>query len=119
MSQAAPFKLTYSTMFAPPPELHARFDAALAGARSRLGRSHPMLIAGRPHPAAAQFELRSPIDRDWLIGRFQRGTAPDVDAAVAAARAAYKAWSDTPWPQRLAPLRRAAALIEERVYDIA
>ncbi|MGD9946315.1 MAG: aldehyde dehydrogenase family protein, partial [Burkholderiaceae bacterium] len=53
------------------------------------------------------------------IGRFQRGTAPDVDAAVAAARAAYKAWSDTPWPQRLAPLRRAATLIEERVYDIA
>ena len=24
------FKLTYSTMFNPPPELHARFDAALA-----------------------------------------------------------------------------------------
>jgi len=29
MADSAQFKLTYSTMFNPPPELHAHFDAAL------------------------------------------------------------------------------------------
>jgi hypothetical protein len=45
MSATPEFKLTYSTMFDPPPELHARFDAALAAIRRDLGAEHPMLIA--------------------------------------------------------------------------
>jgi len=32
------FKLTYSTMFDPPAELHARFDAAVAELRANLLR---------------------------------------------------------------------------------
>lgn len=32
------FRLTYSTMFDPPPELHAQFDAALARVRDPESR---------------------------------------------------------------------------------
>jgi len=117
--QADAFKLTYSTMFDPPEALHERFEEALGRVRGGLGASHPMWIGGRPREGAAHFESRSPIDRDWLLGRFARGTARDVDDAVAAARAAFRPWARMPWTERVAILRAAAKRIEERVYELA
>ena len=114
-----PFRLTYSTMFDPPAELHQRFDAALAHVRTQLGGEHPMWIAGRAREAATRFELRSPIDRDLRLGHFARGTAADAADAVATAAAAFPAWAATPWAERVRMLLRAAALIEERVYEIS
>ena len=113
------FRLTYSTMFDPPPAMHERFDAALARVRPALGQDRPMFVDGKPRLASSSFEVRSPIDADLLVGRFPSGGADDVDAAVAAARRAFPSWSRTPWPDRVALLRRAAALIEERVYEIS
>src|SRR5207344_1541990 len=40
------FKLTYATMFDPPEELHVRFEAALAGLRTRLGAEHALHVGG-------------------------------------------------------------------------
>jgi len=118
MSTTGNFKLTYSTMFDPPAELHQRFELALAKIKSNLGREHAMLVAGKDRASSDKFEVRSPINRDWLLGVFQRGTAGDAEAAVAAARAAFPAWAALPWQERVRLLRRAARLIEERVYDI-
>jgi 1-pyrroline-5-carboxylate dehydrogenase len=115
---AAEFKLTYSTMFDPPPELHARFEAALVNVRTYAGAEHAMLIGGHDERAPRQFELASPIDTRNVLGRFQSGVAAHAGAAVAAAKAAYPAWSRTAWTERVALLRRAAALIEERVYEL-
>lgn len=113
------FRLTYSTMFDPPAELHERFDAALAQVRTRLGGEHALWIAGRARVTPDRFDVRSPIDRELLIGRFARGTPGDAAGAVAAAVAAGPAWAATPWTERVRVLLRAAALIEQRVYDIA
>ncbi len=118
--RAAEFKLTYSTMFDPPPELHAQFELALqAFRRDTMGRDWPQWIGGQAQPGGALFEVRSPIDQDWLIGRFVQGSVQDVDRAVQAARTAWPAWAAKPWPERVALLRRAARLIEERVYAIS
>ena len=119
MADGAAFKLTYSTMFDPPPELHQRFEAALqAFKRDAMGRDWPQWIGGQSVAGLRYGELRSPIHQDWLIGRFAEGSAEDVDRAVQAARAAWPAWVATPWRERVALLRRAARLIEERVYAI-
>ena len=112
------FKLTYSTMFDPPPALHQRFEASLASVKASLGREYPMWINGMAHTTPQSFEVRSPIDNEWLLGRFPRGGRADADRAIAAAQAAFPAWRATAWRERVAVLRRAAALIEERVYDI-
>src|SRR5207249_8618765 len=53
-----------------------------------------------------------------LLGRFARGTRDDVDVALRAARRAFPAWRALAWTERVRLLRRVAALIEERVYDI-
>jgi 1-pyrroline-5-carboxylate dehydrogenase len=112
------FTLTYSTMFDPPPALHARFEAALAAVRSAPPAEHPMLIGGRDERALRQFDVKSPIDTRLPLGRFQVGDAMHAAAATDAAKAAFPGWAATPWAERVALLRRAAGLIEERVYEI-
>jgi len=119
MRDAASFRLTYSTMFDPPPQLHANFDAALGRVRAGLGATHTMWVDGSPCAAASVFEVFSPIDRRVLVGRFAHGTHEDVDVAVRAARRAFPSWRALGWAERVRLLRRVAALIEERVYDIA
>jgi len=112
------FKLTYSTMFDPPEDLHRHFDAALAAVRSSLGAEHPMWIGGEDVRAAKQFTVHGPIDRRVALGRFQAGDGTHAAAAMEAASRAFPAWAATPWPERVATMRRAADLIERRVYEI-
>jgi len=113
------FRLTYATMFDPPEELHRNFEKALAKVKSALGREHPMLIGGKERLAPQKFEDRSPIDHGWLLGTFQKGTAQDAKDAIAAARAAFPAWSALPWQQRVRLLRKAVTIITKRVYECA
>lgn len=115
---ATPFKLTYSTMFDPPRDLHAHFDDALATVRSYLGAEHPMLIGGHDERAHRQFDAKSPIDTRVVLGRFQAGDATHAASSVAAAKAAFETWSATPWTERVELLRRVVARIEERVYEL-
>lgn len=113
------FKLTYSTMFDPPAELHDRFDAAMAAQLLQLGRSHALYIDGEDRPGVRTRPLYSPTDRRRLLGHFAAASGRDAEAAVAAAARAFPAWRATPAASRLRLLRRAATLIEERVYEIA
>lgn len=113
------FKLTYSTMFDPPEEMHQRFESALLEVQDRLGATHAHHVGGREVEAARTFAKTSPADRDLLLGAFPLGTDSDVRAAMAAAKEAFPAWRATPWPERVRAMRRVAALIEERVYPIA
>lgn len=118
-SAAAPFRLTYATMFDPPETLHASYDRALARTKAQLGREYPMLINGREVLAADKFQDKSPIDRDWVLGTFQKGTAQHARDALAAARAAAPAWGGASWQTRVKLLRKAAGLISKRVFEIA
>ena len=113
------FKLTYSTMFDPPEELHARFEAALAVARAGLGATHALHIGGADVAASQTYEKRSPADARVVLGRFPLADAQDVGRALDAARRAYATWRFTPLAERVRLARRAAALVEERVYAIA
>jgi acyl-CoA reductase-like NAD-dependent aldehyde dehydrogenase len=112
------FKLTYSTMFSPPPELHAHFDAALGRLQPRLGAVHALHIAGEDRMSRETLEKTSPADRARLLGRFAAGKAADVEDAMQAAHGAFAAWKRTPAGERMRLLRRVGQLIEERVYDI-
>jgi len=112
------FKLTYGTMFNPPEELHTRFEAALAQVKARLGQEYGMWIDGKEHFSADKFEDRSPANTDVILGVFQKGGVEDASLALAAARRAFPAWSHTPWQERVALLRKAADLMDERIYEI-
>ena len=61
----------------------------------------------------------SPIDSDIRLGEFALAQPVEVEAALAAAHAAFPAWRATPMAERVRLLRRVADLMEARVYDIA
>jgi 1-pyrroline-5-carboxylate dehydrogenase len=113
------FKLTYSTMFDPPPELHERFEAALAKVRGDLGQNSSHYINGDNVGGEALRDDVSPIDTRTVLGRFPLAGREDVNRAVAAAKAAYPGWSSTAPVDRGRLLRRVGEIIEERVYDIS
>ncbi|OGO27983.1 MAG: 1-pyrroline-5-carboxylate dehydrogenase [Chloroflexi bacterium RBG_16_54_18] len=115
---AESFKLTYATMFNPPEELHTRFEDALAKVKANLGQEYGMLIDGMDRFAAEKFEDRSPINTDVVLGVFQKGTEQDARDALAAARRAFPVWSKMKWQERVALLRKAAGLIDERTFEI-
>lgn len=116
-AKPAAFKLTYATMFNPPEELHTHYEAMVQQVKSGLGREFGMIIGGREVMAEEKFEDRSPINQDWLLGRFQKGTAEHARQALAAARKAFPGWSRTPWRERVRLLRKAAAEIDRRIYE--
>jgi len=113
------FKLTYATMFNPPEEMHARYETALAQVKANLGRTCAMVINNKDHFSGECFENRSPVNMDWVLAHFPQGTAHDAELAMSAAQAAFPKWSAMRWQDRVALVRRAAAKIEERLYELA
>ena len=118
MAMESKFKLTYATMFNPPEELHTHFDEALVKVKANLGREHGMIIDGKEHFSQEKFEDRSPADTNVVLGIFQKGTIEDAHAAIAAARRACPMWSHTPWQERVALVRKAASIMDERIYEM-
>jgi len=62
---------------------------------------------------------RNPANTDEIIGEFPLSSQPDVDAAVSAAREAYKSWRLLPAPKRAEILFRAAEILVKRKEEFA
>jgi len=112
------FKLTYATMFNPPEEFHTRFEEALARVKANLGKEHGMIIGGQERFSAEKFEDRNPANTEMVLGIFQKGSVQDAHDAIAAAKKAFRGWSRTPWQERVALIRKAADLIDQRIYEM-
>jgi 1-pyrroline-5-carboxylate dehydrogenase len=113
------FKLTYATMFNPPEELHTRFDAALAKVKAGLGNELALFINGQDMFVDEKLEDRSPINTDWVLAFIQKGKENHAQEALAAARKAFPGWSRTSWQERVRLMRKATALIEERIFELS
>jgi 1-pyrroline-5-carboxylate dehydrogenase len=113
-------RVTYATLAAgQSEEFKRKYDEALQRVRASFGGKHPSVIDGKEIWGAQTFEDRSPIDARVVMGTFPVGTEDDVDRAVKAARQAFLLWGRRPWQERTAILRKAAALIEERGFDLS
>jgi len=114
----ADFKLTYATMFNPPDELHTGFDKAVDTLKKNLGAEYGMIINGKDVFADEKYEDHSPVNTEWVLAVMQKGNALHAQQAVAAARAAFPKWSRTPWQERVKLVRKAASMIEERIFEL-
>ena len=113
-------KVTYSSADVDFDTFHAAFDAALGELRGSLGRDYTNRIGGTPAAGSGRPLVDiTPIDTRVVLGRFAAARTADVDRAVQVARAAQRDWARTPWRERVATLRRAAALIRDRKFDLA
>lgn len=75
-------------------------------------------VGGQWVAAGAYSENRSPANPDDLVGLYARGGAGDVDAAVAAAKAALPAWANASPQLRSDILRRAGDMLLARTDEI-
>ncbi len=114
----AGFKLTYGTMFNPPEALHKGFDGTVEKLKQNLGKEYGMFIDGKDVFTDEKFEDRSPVNTSWVLARMQKGNALHARMAIEAARKAFPAWSRTPWQKRVQLVRKAASLIEKRIFEL-
>ncbi len=112
-------RITYATMSADNPKLHADYDEGMRTAKSWLGQKHPFYVNGEAREGEGYEEERSPIDRDIVIGYFARATRQDAKDAIEAARKFSPKWSGTPWDERVQIMREAADVISDRAYELA
>jgi len=113
-------KITYATMSGDQmDDLHRELDVAIEKVKTGFGKSYPLHIGGREVRASSEFDDRSPIDTRILLGRFQSATREHVRDAIAAAKAAYPAWSARPWTERVALLKKVADGIRARRWELS
>jgi 1-pyrroline-5-carboxylate dehydrogenase len=115
----AKFRVTYATLSADNEELHAAYEEGVKTAASWIGQTIPTVVDGQARGDGKPFTLHSPNDASVELAEVQSASERDVDDAVTAAKAAFPAWSATPWQERVALLRRAADLISERSNGLA
>ena len=115
-------KVTYTSANVDLDEFHRTFDDALHQLRASLGKTYPLYIGGKAVAGAggsAPIVDTSPIDTSVVIGTFAAAGPEQIDQAVASARSAQQEWARRPWRDRLATLRKAAAIIRERKFALA
>ena len=118
MANEESFKLTYATMFNPPEELHTRFSEAMTTLKQNLGGEYPMIIRGEERFTTEKVKAYSPINTEMHLATFQKGSAQDAQDAIAAAREAFPKWSRMAWDERVYLLRKAADIIDQRLFEI-
>ena len=111
-------KVTYSTLASPDPLLHEYYDEAVAEAKEGFGKTFPLFINGKERFVDETFAKLSPVNTSVVMGHFQKGSEQDAADAIAAAKAAFPAWSSRPWPERVAILRKAADLMSDRLFHM-
>jgi 1-pyrroline-5-carboxylate dehydrogenase len=112
---AEKLKITYATLSDSNEEIHAGYEKGLAEARTLLGGIYGNFVNGEWSTGGPTFEKRTPIDGS-LVGTFSKGDRDTAKRAIAAAKAAYPAWSKRPWQERVALIRAAAELISDRQF---
>jgi 1-pyrroline-5-carboxylate dehydrogenase len=113
-------RVTYANATADFSGLHAVLDRELPAFEARaLGGEAANQVGGRADAGGARYVVPSPIDARTALGTLVAADAAAVDRAVAAARRAAPAWRATPWPERVAALRRVAAAVRRDRLEFA
>ena len=119
MSNALP-RVTYSNIGVDLAPVHDYLDSEIPHVKARLlGRHWPNVIAGTRDEDGERYEATTPIDRVSAIGSFVAASPAAVARATAAAQGAFAQWSGTPWPARVAALRKWAERLDALKFDLA
>ena len=110
--------VNYET-FSPSEAQIGEFRAATDALAPRLGAPHPFFINGEARDGGEREHELAPHDRRIVVGRFAASSLQDFDEAVAAAKAFQPVWARTPWQERTDIVRRVAALVIERRFELA
>ncbi len=92
---------------------------ALDMVRENFASTYPMVIGGRRVVTGRTIESYNPADRTQLLGRTSSAEPEHAESAVAAAKAAFPAWRDTPGRDRAEFLFRLADVLRRCRFELA
>jgi 1-pyrroline-5-carboxylate dehydrogenase len=101
------------------PANRSAMEAALVAVKAQFGRIYPLHIGGDQifdNPTLASY---NPANPDEVIGYVPAATPAQAIQAVEAAHAAFAEWKRVPVDQRVAYLRKVAAEIRRRKFELA
>ena len=96
-------------------------DAALGAipnVLAQLGQTYLPLINGNRVDTSASIPSENPSNSKEIIGSIGLASQEQAEEAIAAAKAAFSGWKNTPVAERAGVLRRAAKLMEERREEL-
>ena len=94
----------------------AQIEAGRGAFRSHRWQGGPV-IAAEVTGAEVQ-PVHNPANPDDLVGHVTQASAEDIDAAIAAARDGFEAWSATPVEERAACIRKVGDLFEQNAHEL-
>ena len=92
---------------------------AISLVRSQTGRTLPLFINGKNVITADSLKSGNPSRPDEVIAQVCQAGRPEIDQALAAAKAVFPAWRDTSPLERATYLHKAAAVARRRIYEFA
>jgi len=114
---AAQFENASDTDFAEA-KLRDKALQAISEVRNSLGKTYLPLINGEFADTESKFESLNPSNPSEVVGTIGLMSIEQADSAIAAAKAAFRGWKNTPAKERANILRKAAQLMEERRYEL-
>ena len=99
-------------------ETKRALEQAFARVRSELGHTYDLIIGGHHVREGATFHSTNPARPAEIIGTHFAAEPALAEKAVAAALAAFPAWSRTPMSERAGLLLRTAQLVRERHLEL-
>lgn len=79
----------------------------------------PMIINGREVFTEEKVAIHPPHELSHKLGQFSKGREPHITAAITAALAARKAWTEMSWEQRAAVFLKAAELLTTKYRGLS
>ncbi|MFH0938038.1 MAG: L-glutamate gamma-semialdehyde dehydrogenase [Planctomycetota bacterium] len=96
------------------------FKAAIIDARRQFGKTWPLFIGGKEESGQdGVIESLNPSNVSEVVGYVGKASIAQADRAIAAARKAFPAWRDASAKTRADMLRRAAAIMRRRKFELA
>lgn len=99
-------------------EVRDRALAAFQTVRDQLGKTYRPLINGESVNTLETIDSVNPSNFSEVVGRVGLISVEQADEAIAAAKAAFPAWRDTPATERANVLRRAGEMMEARRAEL-
>ncbi len=101
------------------PQNRAAYRQGLVNVRSHAGRTMPLFINGKEITSGLTLPTVNPANPDEVIANVCQAGKEEIDAALAAAKAVFPAWRDTPALQRANFLRKTAEAARKRIFELS
>ncbi len=92
---------------------------AMREVRARFGQQYPLVINGEKIMTGSFVPSLNPSHPSEVIGSVAEAKIPEAEAAVKAAREAFRGWSRTSVNHRAELLERVAAIMDRRRFELS